>query len=138
MKGSSTQAVSLSEAATLVRRIQLAALIAALLTYPTAATAEDFLTEAEWYTSDNDLGGLMITRVQCSYSSNGSAVDYIDVGGESITLEVTFPNDGNYLPIVRTAGLPGATSMLELNLSSGSFGRADQILEVKILGSGVG
>jgi len=121
-----------------VKRIQLAALVAAVLVSPALAVAQDFLMEAEWYVHAKDLGGMPIARVQCSYASNDSAADYIDIPGESVTLQVTFPEDGDYVPIARTAGLPDSVSTLMLRLNPASIGREEQVSEVQIHGSGVG
>ena len=121
-----------------MKRIRLATLIVAVLVWPALATAQNLLAEAEWYTEAKDLGGALISRVQCSYASNDSAVDYIDIPAESITLEITFPQDGNYVPIVRAACLPDSLSILQLSLRGANLAREEQVSEVEILGSGVG
>jgi hypothetical protein len=121
-----------------VKRIRLATLSVAVLVCPALGSAQDLLAEAEWYTEAKDLGGALISRVECSYASNDSAVDHIDIPAESITLEITFAQDGNYVPIVRAAGLPDSLSVLQLSLRGANLVRADQVSEVEILGSGVG
>lgn len=120
-----------------MRQILATTLILSGLIVPTRVLSQRIMVEAEWYTDFKDLGGSLIRRVECHYANNDSAVDYVDVPGEWIRLDVTFPEDGDYLNVLCCAGLEDSVSVIHLILNSDEL-RDEQVSEVQTLGEGIG
>lgn len=105
--------------------------------FSSPAISQTVLVECESYTAFQDLGGMPIATLSCSYASGGQAVDYVDVPGEWIQLSVTFPGDGYYSDSLCCAAYIGAVNTLRLTLSDEAL-KAEQTSDVEVVGSGIG
>jgi len=116
------------------RLVAVACLI--ILSAGTAQAA--IVVEAENFGNHYNAGGNDIAWVSCSAASGGRAVEGFDTTGDWIEIAVTVPDTYVYVDSLRSAGLAGAESDVELKIFGAEPGGTDVTSGYHTIGLGIG
>ena len=108
------------------RTLCLATLLAWILITPVSSVAEDVIpveVEAESSEVWNDLGGGFIRKVQCNTAHGGWAMDYIDIIGEWIEIDVSFVQGGIYQAEIGFQGIGTISNSFRMTLFAAGPGK---------------
>lgn len=106
---------------------------------PRLASADVTRLELENFVAHDDLGGGYIVRAECDGALNGWVVDYVDVAGEWIEVDLDVVEPFCFVDSLRSAGLLDSVRVLEISyrlLDSGTVVSADTLVTPP--GSGIG